>query len=325
MRYYLAPLEGITTHIYRREHALMFSGADKYFAPFVVACQTCGLKGRELRDILPENCRGYKLVPQLLSNDVPSFISAAEQIAGLGYSEVNLNLGCPSGTVVSKKRGAGFLSVPDELDAFLGGVFSGVGIAVSVKTRIGLESGEEFERLLGIFGRYPISELIIHPRVRSDFYNGKPDMGVFSRACERIPVPVGYNGDLFSSADCGRLSADFPGVSSAMLGRGVIANPALIRSARGGAALSAAEFREFHDRLLEAYRRDYSGDRNVLFRMKELWYYMAALFPGSGRELKAINKTQNCADYILAVDTLMRSRPFDPAGGFGGQDNSAGF
>ena len=46
---------------------------------------------------------------------------------------------------------------------------------ISVKTRIGMESPEECGPLLEIFCRYPISELIVHPRVQKDGYRNTPD------------------------------------------------------------------------------------------------------------------------------------------------------
>jgi tRNA-dihydrouridine synthase len=325
MNYYFAPMEGVTTHMFRRAHSRLFPGCRKYFSPFIVACQDVGLRGREVRDVLPEVCGGYVLVPQLLSNDAAAFIIAARQLRDLGYGEINLNLGCPSGTVTAKKRGSGFLTVPDELDAFLEAVYSGAAGPISIKTRVGYESAEEFHRLLGVFNKYPVSELTVHPRVRSDFYNGTPDAAAFELAVGNSANPLCYNGDLFRASDCAALRDAYPALPAAMLGRGAAANPALIRQAQGGLPLNSGELREFHDELLEAYRGEYSGDRNVLHKMKELWYYMSAMFPDSARQMKRIYKAQSCAEYVPAVDALFRESPMDPASGFGGQKNSAGF
>lgn len=324
MDYYFAPMEGVTTYIFRREHARLFPGCRKYYAPFITACQPGGLKASQLRDVLPENNEGAALVPQLLSNDAPSFLRALSQLRELGWGEVNLNLGCPSGTVASKKRGSGFLSVPDELDAFLGEVFSGAE-NVSVKTRAGFADAGEFWRLLDIFGKYPISELIVHPRVRTDFYNNAPDMTAFAAAYGHGAGRLCYNGDLFRAEDCASLSRKFPALPAAMLGRGAVANPALLRQAGGGAPLSAAELREFHGALLESYLEVYSGGGNVLQRMKELWYYWACMFPGGEREVRRIYKTRLLCDYVSAAEALFRDVPMDPAAGFGGQKNSPAF
>ncbi len=325
MKYYFAPMEGVTTHIFRREHQRMFPGADRYYAPFMVACREGCFKARELRDILPENNGGAALVPQLLSNDAPSFIAAYRQLMGMGFEEVNLNLGCPSGTVVSKKRGSGFLSVPDELDDFFAAVFSSGADAVSVKTRTGLKSHGEFERLTEIYAKYPLRELIIHPRVRTDMHKNTPDTAVFEAAYAGMNCPLCYNGDVFTAADCAAIEARFPRVNAVMIGRGAVANPALFRQIRGGAPLSADELREFAANLCRAYAQAYSGDRSVLQKMKELWYYTGSMFPDGAKHIKRIMKSQTLADYSAAADALFRDCALDPAADFHGQKNSDGF
>ena len=105
MKYYLAPMEGITGYIYRNAYEKFFHNIDKYFTPFIVPNQSRSLKTKELRDILPENNQGMNIVPQILTNDSEGFIVTAKKLKQLGYNEVNLNLGCPAGTVVSKNRG----------------------------------------------------------------------------------------------------------------------------------------------------------------------------------------------------------------------------
>jgi hypothetical protein len=130
---------------------------------------------------------------------------------------------------------------------------------------------------------------------------------------------VCYNGDVFSAADMAALSAAFPELSAVMLGRGCAANPGLIRELALGEETDFQTFRAFHEKLLAAYRADYSGDKFVLQKMKELWYYMSSMFPGSEKQVKRICKSQRCCDYADAVSALFRDCPFDPAAGFHGQ------
>ena len=137
MNFYFAPMEGLTGYIYRNAHNAFFNNIDKYFSPFIVANQSESFKTRELNDILPENNQGIVLIPQLLTNNAKDFIHTSKKIKRLGYNEINLNLGCPSGTVVSKNRGSGFLSKREELDVFLEEIFSQAITKISVKTRIG--------------------------------------------------------------------------------------------------------------------------------------------------------------------------------------------
>ena len=137
MKIYLAPMEGITTYIFRNAFEKYYGGVDKYFTPFLTASH---LKGREKRDVDPDNNSVPSLVPQILTNDSELFIKIAEQLAELGYREVNLNLGCPSGTVTGKGRGAGFLDRTAELDRFLYDIYNKLPeMDISIKTRIGME------------------------------------------------------------------------------------------------------------------------------------------------------------------------------------------
>ena len=178
MTYLFAPLEGLTGYIYRNTHAAYFSPADEYFTPFLSPNQNRRFTSREKNDVLPEHNEGLHVVPQLLTNQSEHFLWAAGELAAMGYDEVNLNLGCPSGTVVAKKKGSGFLTELEALDRFLDEVCTKAPCAVSVKTRLGRYSPDEFPALLEIFNRYPLKRLIIHPRVQTDFL---PELCQFGR------------------------------------------------------------------------------------------------------------------------------------------------
>jgi len=321
MQLYLAPLEGITTVTYRRAFERKFGGVDRYFTPFIVNKK---LGAREIEGILPENNPGVTLIPQIMSNRAEDFIQVSKEIATYGYDTVNLNLGCPSGTVVSKKRGAGFLAYPDELDAFLSEVYEKCPMKISIKTRIGLEDENEWENLLSIYEKYPMEELIIHPRLRTDYYKAPIRMDAFAKAVEQIKVPVCYNGEINSVEDVMRIREQFPQVERLMIGRGVLRYPQLFLQIReelgaesgqdgvttqaGTVGMSQEELkkriRTFHDELLEDYRIIMSGDRNALFKMKEIWSYMGEAFEGADKHLKKIKKANYITDYKIAVNEL---------------------
>ena len=214
--YDFAPLDGITKLVFRRVHHRMFGGADRYFIPFFSPAAEHLLTKRDRRELDPAANGGLPLVPQVMTRRAADFLWAAEVVEDLGYKEVDLNLGCPSGTVTAKGKGAGFLAKPDELDQFFEEVFSKVRLPVSVKTRLGVQSPEEFERLLDIYDRYPIRTLIIHPRVQKEFYKGEVHLDAFARALARTRLPVCYNGDLVTAADCAALEGRFPSVEAVM-------------------------------------------------------------------------------------------------------------
>ncbi len=319
MKIYFAPMEGITTYIYRNLHRRLYSGVEKYFAPFISPGPDQGLSVKEVRDVLPENNEGTPLIPQLMTNRSGDFIEACRVMSGMGYREINLNLGCPSGTVVSKRKGSGFLAYPEELDRFFDEVFSdsfiGNGeVEISVKTRTGKESHEEWPRLMEIYNRYPFKELIIHPRVRNDYYKNTPNLDVFEEAVKNSVNPVVFNGDLFRIPEFLRFAERFPDAEAVMIGRGLIRNPelaerilSLSRTEKAEAdGFDLARFREFHDLLLSEYRERMSGEIPVLYKMKELWFYMMSMFPDSGKIEKKIKKSKRLAEYRAAVDELFQ-------------------
>ena len=302
MEYSFAPMEGITGYIYRNAHHDFFPGLDCYYTPFITPKKGKSLTSRELNDVLPEHNEGMRVIPQILSNQAEGFLVMAERLQEMGYEEVNLNLGCPSGTVVAKKKGAGFLACPQELDRFLDEVFENVRVKVSVKTRIGKESSEEFGRLLSIFNRYPLEKLIIHPRVQTDFYKNEPNLEVFGQALSESKNPVCYNGDLFDTDKMSAFGARFPEVESVMLGRGLLVNPALLE---GAEAVDKKRFMDFEERLVNDYLEVLSGERDVLFKMKELWFYRGKLYMEQENYLKKIRKAQRLSEYRAAVRALV--------------------
>lgn len=317
MRYYLAPMEGITGYVFRRTYHQCFPAMDKYFTPFLSPNADGKLSPREYRDVSPENNEGMTVVPQILTNCAADFIRTAKTLKGLGYNEVNLNLGCPSGTVVSKGKGSGFLAFPEKLEACLDEIFSRLEMKISVKTRIGKERPEEFERLLEIYNHYPMEELIIHPRVQKDGYKNTPCLPAFYHAYRHSRNPLCYNGDIYRVEDEEKLRGQFSNLPAIMLGRGIVSNPGLLQALTATPrdfTVPRAKLVEFHDRLYEAYCQAYlqvSGPKVVLFKMKEIWCYLAASFGGEGKAIKKIKKAQSLQDYESAVRLLFCTCPQD--------------
>jgi tRNA-dihydrouridine synthase len=313
MHIYFAPLEGITTYPYRNLHHKYFGGVEKYFTPFLAPGPEQGMSVKEMRDVLPENNAGVPVVPQILTNRAGDFLLASKKLSEMGYREINLNLGCPSGTVTAKKKGSGFLLYPDDLDRFFDEVFSDAAVRngeflVSVKTRIGKNEVEEWPELMQVYNRYPIHELTVHPRIQKEFYKGTPHLDVFTDILKESRNPVVYNGDLFTVEKVKEFREKFPTVGTVMIGRGLIRNPALAEMILQEETELEADIlpriREFHDALFEHYRETMSGDRNLLFRMKDLWSYMLAEVPDSEKLTKKIRKSQHVPEYLAAVEEV---------------------
>ena len=304
MKQYFAPMEGITTYTYRNIHAQMFEGCDAYFAPFITPSDNEKISEKELRDIQPDNNPDIDIKVQLLSNQAGSFLNFSERIKALGYDEINLNFGCPSGTVVKKGRGAGFLKTPDKIDAFLDEIIEKSGMTISIKTRSGFWAQEEFNELLKVYNRHELSLLTVHPRTREDFYNGTPCTDTFKYAYESSTNKLCYNGNIFSKADYEKIVTQFPDIDSVMIGRGAIANPAIFREIKGGAPLSVDELLEFTERLTESYLELFRSDIFTLYKLKEIWLFIMWNFPDEKKILKAIKKSNNLSDFKNAINQL---------------------
>ena len=305
MNYYFAPLEGITGYIYRKTYEKHFGGIHKYFSPFITTNQNFTIQNRGKKDILPENNKGIYLIPQIMTNNAEQFYDMANKIADLGYKEINLNLGCPSRTVVTKKKGSGFLAYPEELNGFLDEIFYYCrDMEISIKTRIGMENTEEFVRLLQIYKKYPLKELIVHPRLQTDYYNNHPNMEVFQYALDNSKAPVCYNGDLFTVEAIENFQKDYPTVENIMLGRGILKAPTLMRELEGKKR-DLNKWHEFLMELCDEYEKELSGDINVLYKMKEHWYYLFQSLPGNEKAVKAMRKVKHLDEYRHLVKSIL--------------------
>lgn len=330
----LAPLEGITTYVFRNAYAHHYGDMERYYTPFLSLHKEKEFNHKERQEILPENNAGLDVVPQVLTNSAEDFLKAAGKLTALGYEEVNINMGCPSGTVTTKAKGAGMLADRARLKAFLDDIFAATPMQISIKTRLGMESAEEWEPLLELFNQYPLAKLIIHARVREDFYQNVPNWQAFGLAVERSQNPVCYNGDIYTVEDYQKLCETFPALQDVMMGRGILRNPALATQIRGSmpgqmgiqagdgvdktvtqvgngvdkmmawmdnGASDLERLRAFHDEVYAGYQAIQFGDRNILFKMKELWFYMMNALPSGDAYIKKMKKVNSCADYEVLI------------------------
>ena len=305
MRYYFAPMEGLTDSIFRRLHHKYFPGVDRYYMPFLSPTIHRTLTHKEDRELPMADSVAFAAVPQVLTKVAEDFLWAARVCADRGYDEVNLNIGCPSGTVVSKGKGSGMLRDVPALDRFLEEIFSGSPVPISVKTRLGLESPGEFPAILEVLNRYPIKELTIHPRVRKQFYDGGVHMEMFDYAASNSRNPLCYNGDIQSKAQAEAIAERYPQVQSVMIGRGLIADPGMLS---GGTDMAALE--GFLSELLSVYEVEFGGSRNAMFRMKENWGFLHSRFEGSDKLWKQLRKTTDVSEFKSLSAQILHTCPF---------------
>ncbi len=305
MNVYFAPLEGLTDSIYRKLHNRFFPGIYQYYTPFFSPTIHRTLTPKELRELPPAEENGYRVIPQILTKSPEDFLWMAQQCKELGYPEVNLNLGCPSGTVTAKGKGSGMLRNPEELDCFLNKIYNCAPLDISIKTRLGFTDATEFPALLEIFNRYPVKELTIHPRVRSAFYSGNVDMDAFTYATQHSSIPLCYNGNLCSLKEIKAFQDKFPQINAIMLGRGLVGDPGMITP--GGTDRKTLQ--AFYDALLEEYLVSFGGSRNAMFRLKENWHYLICKFEGGDKLWKQLRKTTDLNEYKAITREIFETLP----------------
>ena len=304
MRYYFAPMEGLTDSIYRRLHHKYFPGVDRYYMPFLSPTIHRQLTHKEDRELPLADSVDFAAVPQVLTKVSEDFLWAAQVCRDRGYDEVNLNIGCPSGTVVSKGKGSGMLRDPAALDPFLEAIFAKSPLPISVKTRLGLEKSEEFPAILEVLNRYPIKELTIHPRVRKQFYDGSVDMETFDYAVKNSHNPLCYNGDILTLSQAEALQEKYPEIQSVMIGRGLIADPGMLSGGTDKAALEG-----FMKELMAVYEVEFGGSRNAIFRLKENWGFLHSRFEGCDKLWKRLRKTTDAAEFKSISAEIFHTLP----------------
>ena len=307
MRYYFAPMEGLTDSIYRRLHHKYFPGVDSYYMPFISPTIHRQLTHREDRELPFADSVPFRAVPQVLTKVPEDFLWAAQVCLERGYDEVNLNVGCPSGTVVSKGKGSGMLRDVQNLDAFLDQIFEKSPLPISVKTRLGIEDPQEFPAILEVFNRYPIKELTVHPRVRKQFYNGSVHMELFDLAYRESRNPLCYNGDILTLAQAVELGKKYPAVESVMIGRGLIGDPGMLS---GGTDVKALE--GFMNELMEVYTVEFGSARNAIFRLKENWGFLHDRFEGCDKLWKRLRKSTDAAEFCGITCEIFRTLQLKP-------------
>ena len=308
LKIYQAPLQGFTDFDFRRAVAEIFGGVDKFFVPYLSFGKGHEIKRSQLREIFPENNSGLYTVPQVLFADFSELSDLVQVIVQHGYQEINLNMGCPYPMVTHKGRGAALLQMPEKLDEMLAQLFSKFGnIRFSVKMRAGMTDDHDFVRIFDVLNRYPLEEVIFHPRLASQMYEGKANSKLFAEVLSLSKHRMVYNGDIVLPEDFQEFRAWFPEQNSWMLGRGLLANPALAAQLKGEvfiANVRREKLRNFHDQLFAAYSMRLDGSGHILQKMGQFWIYFSESFENPHKARKLIKKSGNLSKYSAVVSEI---------------------
>ena len=306
---HFAPLQGYTDAIYRSAHARIFGGIASYYTPFV-RLEHGDFRRKDVRELDADNNRGVNLTPQLIASTPEKILRILALFIEKGYKNVDINLGCPFPTLAKRHNGAGLLPYPDEVKALLMAAFEAhPEIQFSVKMRLGWEDANECMALLPLLNSLPLSHITMHPRLGKQQYKGEVDLEAFQRFYAECEKPLIYNGDLLTLDDIDTISNRFPRLSGLMIGRGLLANPALAIEYQQGAPLSLKEkiekIRLLHADVFSQYGNLLEGgDLQLLTKMRTFWEYL--LPDGDRKAKKVIHKTSKLSNYQAAVSNLLR-------------------
>lgn len=307
---HFAPLQGYTDAIYRQAHARIFGGIETYYSPFV-RIERGEIRRRDVRDIEPDNNRDLHLIPQLIAPDADKLEQIMSLFIEKEYKEVDINLGCPFPMLAKRHNGAGILPYPEEVKTLLTAAIGKYpDIRFSVKLRLGWDDAEECLALLPLFNELPLSHIILHPRLGKQQYKGEVDLNGFEAFYEGCNKPLLYNGDLHTTEDIRSITARFPRLAGVVIGRGLLANPALAVEYRQGKPLSSDEMArkvsQLHSEVFGKYEELLQGgETQLLMKMKSFWEYL--LPEGDRKAKKIIHKTSRLANYQAAVSNLLGS------------------
>ena len=311
IKIYQAPLQGFTDFDFRKALAESFGGVDKYFIPYLSYGKGREIKKSQLREVFPENNGSLPVVPQVLFSDQAELFDLIAILIDCGYQDVNLNLGCPYPMATNKGRGAAWLEKPEALDEILQQLYAkGFPAKFSVKMRAGMKNDQDAKAIFDVLNRFPLEELIFHPRTASQMYDGKANPQLFAEAISQVKHPIVYNGDISSVADFQEIQSLLPEQKSWMIGRGLLTNPALAAQLKGEVFETKAlrkQMREFHDQLLEAYSARLQGDGHIVMKMSQFWAYFSESFENPHKAMKLVKKSSSLLKYNAAVTEIFRS------------------
>ena len=306
---HFAPLQGYTDAIYRSAHARIFGGIASYYTPFV-RLEHGDFRRKDVRELDADNNRGVNLTPQLIASTPEKILRIVALFIEKGYKNVDINLGCPFPTLAKRHNGAGLLPYPDEVKALLmAAIEAHPDIRFSVKMRLGWEDANECMPLLPLLNNLPLSHITMHPRLGKQQYKGEVDLEAFQRFYAECEKPLIYNGDLLTLEDIEIISNRFPRLGGLMIGRGLLANPALAIEYQQGAPLSLKEkiekIRLLHADVFSQYGNLLEGgDLQLLTKMRTFWEYL--LPDGDRKAKKVIHKTSKLSNYQAAVSNLLK-------------------
>ena len=306
MKIYSAPLQGFTEAVWRNVHSEVFGGIDGYYTPFL-RYEHGEIRSKDIRDVERKNNTVENLVPQIIAATPDEMRPLLDLIRNEGYNSVDINMGCSFPLQARKKHGAGILPHPDLVAGILDEVKRNSDIAFSVKMRLGWQEKSEWQAIIEMINATPLSHITMHPRLGIEQYKKPVNVDAFAEFYNACKHPLVYNGDLLTLHDIQRVENEFPKLKGIMLGRGLLANPALGLEYSVGKELTnkerAAAVHKMHEKIHDVMAQRLQGNTQYLNKLKPYWEY---LLPDMlKRDKKAILKATTIDKYMHAVNEAL--------------------
>lgn len=306
MKLSLAPMHGFSDLIYRSTLSHI-GGVDVFYAPYI-RVENGAVKAKSLADIAPDANAGLTVVPQVLTNSADEFLLVADTVSQMGYTELNWNLGCPFPMVAKRRLGAGLLPYPETIDSILTTVEARCGISLSVKMRLGYMSADEVWPVLDVLNQHKIKEIIVHPRIGKQMYNGVADSSILPQIVEKSTHTVAYNGDITSTEQAHSLLEKNPTITHLMIGRGLLSNPFLANQIKGvepNAFIKRNQLMNFVGTIAERQLDRLQGAGHFIQKMTTYWEYWSQMFDDAHRAFKTVKKCRSVEEYTDKVQDIV--------------------
>lgn len=308
----LAPMQDITDLSFWR-FISRYGGPDVYYTEYFRVHPASHLEKDILRSVI-ENPTGKPVIAQMIGNDVPSLVRTAALLQGHKIAGVDLNLGCPAPIVYRKCAGGGLLREPERVDAILGSLRESIAdVKFTVKTRLGFDSRDHFDRLLGIFQKHRPDILTVHGRTVQEMYGPVVHYDLIARAVTTLPTPVLANGNVDSPESALRV-LQLTGARGLMIGRGAIRNPWVfeqIRQATRGLPIfrpKASDVLEYIGELYEAVKpANLRADAHVQ-KMKKYMNFIGVGVDPEGRFLHEIRRVTTEKEFFATCQRFLGHR-----------------
>jgi tRNA-dihydrouridine synthase B len=302
----LAPMQEVTDGAF---WALVhqYGGADVYWTEYFRVHADSTPERRILQSIAT-NATGRPVIAQMIGNDIAALVRTAKHLQRFPIAAVDLNLGCPAPIVYRKRAGGGLLREPDHIDRILGALREAVQIKLTVKTRIGFDTLDEFDRLLPIFARHSLDAVTVHARTVAQLYRLPVHYERIRQAAEALPCPVIANGHVHAATQAAEVLAR-TGARGLMIGRAAIRNPWLfdqIRQHLRGETVTLPTGRQvaaYVRALWDSQACLGKPERVQCERMKKFLNYLGEGVPAPF--LHQIRRTQTAADFHRICDEFL--------------------